>query len=102
VSLDHHKTYKFAQKNATLKILDDETTKTIKVHQTFPQSQFAFQDFGKLPHHNPTKVKNGNYTGFESEDQKKQSSEMRLVCHGILQQLDNKQVQIVAHITAGW
>lgn len=84
VSLDHHKTYKFAQKNATLKILDDETTKTIKVHQTFPQSQFAFQDFG-----------------FESEDQKKQSSEMRLVCHGILQQLDNKQVQIVAHITAG-
>lgn len=42
------------------------------------------------------------FTGFESEDQKKQSSEMRLVCRGIFQQLDNKQVQIVAHITAGW
>ncbi|XP_066144281.1 uncharacterized protein [Euwallacea fornicatus] len=84
VSLDHHKTYKFAQKNATLKILDDETAKPVKIHQNFAQPQYAFQDFG-----------------FESEDQKKQSSEMRLVCHGILQQLDNKQVQIVAHVTAG-
>ncbi|KAH1011634.1 hypothetical protein HUJ04_000962 [Dendroctonus ponderosae] len=83
VSLDHHKTFKFAQKNATLKILDDETTRPIRIHQNFAQPQFAFQDLG-----------------FESEDQK-QNSEMRLVCHGILQQLDNKQVQIVAHVTAG-
>ncbi|XP_050316185.1 uncharacterized protein LOC126750580 [Anthonomus grandis grandis] len=86
VSLDHHKTFKFSQKNATLKIVDDENTKPIKIHQSYaqPPQYAAFQD-----------------TGFEIQDQKKQNSEMRLVCHGILQQQDNKQVQIVAHVTAG-
>lgn len=48
VSLDHHKTFKFAQKNATLKILDDETTRPIRIHQNFAQPQFAFQDLGEI------------------------------------------------------
>lgn len=84
LSLDHHKTFKFSQRNATLKILDDENSKPIKIHQNYAQPQFAFQDLG-----------------FESQDQKKQNSEMRLVCHGILQQQENRKVQIVAHVTAG-
>ncbi|XP_060533558.1 uncharacterized protein LOC132706308 isoform X2 [Cylas formicarius] len=84
LSLDHHKTFKFSQRNATLKILDDDTLKPTRIHQNFEQPQFAFQDLG-----------------MESQDQKRQNSEMRLVCHGILQQQENKKVQIVAHITAG-
>lgn len=48
VSLDHHKTFRFSQKNATLKILDDENAKPIKIHQNFAQPQFAFQDLGKM------------------------------------------------------
>jgi hypothetical protein len=81
LSLDHHKTYKFSQRNATLKVLDDETPKPNKVHQHFA---FGFQEFG-----------------FESQDQRRQNSEMRLVCHMILQSHEHKKVQIVAHITAG-
>lgn len=81
LSLDHHKTYKFSQRNATLKILDDEAPKPNKVHQNYA---FGFQEFG-----------------FESQDQRKQNSEMRVVCHTILEQ-EHKKVQIVAHITAGW
>ncbi|KAJ8964778.1 hypothetical protein NQ314_004644 [Rhamnusium bicolor] len=84
LSLDHHKTYKFSQRNATLKILDDEPPKQNKVHQNFAQA-YAFTEFG-----------------FESQDQRRQNSEMRVVCHGILQQQEQKKVQIVAHITAGW
>lgn len=83
-SLDHHKTFKFSQRNATLKIMDDEASKPIKLHQNYAPPQFAFQDLG-----------------FESQDLKKQNSEMRLVCHGILQQQENRKVQIVAHVTAG-
>ena len=82
LSLDHHKTYKFSQRNATLKILDDEAPKPNKVHQNFA---FGFQQLG-----------------FESQDQRKQNSEMRVVCHMILQSHDHKKVQIVAHVTAGW
>ncbi|KAL1500971.1 hypothetical protein ABEB36_006381 [Hypothenemus hampei] len=85
ISLDHHKTFKFAQKNATLKILDDESGRPpIKIHQNFAPPAFAFQDLG-----------------FESQDQKRQNSEMRLVCHGILGQQNNRKVQILAHVTAG-
>ncbi|KAG5889861.1 hypothetical protein JTB14_033711 [Gonioctena quinquepunctata] len=83
LSLDHHKTYRFSQRNATLKIMDDDPPKPNKVQSNFGQS-FAFEEFG-----------------FQSQDQKKQNSEMRVVCHGILQQQEQKQVQIVAHITAG-
>ncbi|XP_018562626.1 uncharacterized protein LOC108904516 [Anoplophora glabripennis] len=83
LSLDHHKTYKFSQRNATLKILDDEPPKQNKVHQSFTQT-FSFTEFG-----------------FESQDQRRQNSEMRVVCHGILQQQEQKKVKIVAHITAG-
>ncbi|VEN51904.1 unnamed protein product, partial [Callosobruchus maculatus] len=90
LSLDHHKTYRFSQRNATLKILDDEPPKQGAKVQPQPQQQsyiqqpFAFEEFG-----------------FESQDQRRQNSEMRVVCHGILQQQDNKKVQIVAHVTAG-
>ncbi|XP_015836364.1 uncharacterized protein LOC103313387 isoform X2 [Tribolium castaneum] len=81
LSLDHHKTYRFSSKNATLKILDDEAPKPNKVHQNYA---FDFQEFG-----------------FESQDQRQQNSDMRLVCHMILQSHDHKKVQIVAHITSG-
>lgn len=84
VSLDHHKTYKFSQRNATLKILGEEAKPQKTTQQNFVQT-FAFEEFG-----------------FESQDQKRQNSEMRVVCHGILQQQEHKKVQIVAHITAGW
>ncbi|XP_023019404.1 uncharacterized protein [Leptinotarsa decemlineata] len=83
LSLDHHKTYRFSQRNATLKIMDDDPPKPNKVQPNFAQA-FAFEEFG-----------------FQSQDQKRQNSEMRVVCHGILQQQEQKQVQIVAHITAG-
>lgn len=83
LSLDKKKIYKFSQKNATLKILDEDP-KPNKVHQSFPQT-FGFQEFG-----------------FESQDQRKQNSEMRVICHSILQSQDQRKVQIVAHITAGW
>lgn len=80
-SLDHHKTYKFSHRNATLKILDDESAP--KKVNTFPT--FGFEEFG-----------------MQSQDQRKQNSEMRIVCHNILQAQEHKKVQIVAHITAGW
>ncbi|CAH1115043.1 unnamed protein product [Psylliodes chrysocephalus] len=83
LSLDHHKTFKFSQRNATLKILDDEPPKNNKVQPNFAQA-FAFEEFG-----------------FQSQEQRKPNSEMRLVCHGILQQQEQKKVQIVAHVTAG-
>lgn len=83
LSLDHRKTYKFSQRNATLKILDDEPPKP-KIQPQYAQP-YLFQEFG-----------------FQSQDQKRQNSEMRVVCHGILEQQEQKKVQIVAHITAGW
>ncbi|XP_057655984.1 uncharacterized protein LOC130893694 [Diorhabda carinulata] len=83
LSLDHQKTYKFSQRNATLKILDDDPPKMNKVQPNFPQA-FAFEEFG-----------------MQSQEQRKQNSEMRVVCHAILQQQEQKKVQIVAHITAG-
>lgn len=83
LSLDHRKTYRFSQRNATLKILDDDIPKP-KIQPQYAQP-YLFQEFG-----------------FQSQDQKKQNTEMRLVCHGILQQQELKKVQIVAHITAGW
>uniref|UniRef100_A0A6P7EZZ2 Uncharacterized protein LOC114324512 n=1 Tax=Diabrotica virgifera virgifera TaxID=50390 RepID=A0A6P7EZZ2_DIAVI len=79
LSLDHHKTYKFSQRNATLKILDEEPPKINKV-----QPNYAFAEFG-----------------FQSQEQRKPNSEMRVVCHGILEQQEQKKVQIVAHVTAG-
>lgn len=81
LSLDHHKTYRFSQRNATLKILDDDPPKINKV-----QTQAAFAPF---------------QFGFESQDQRR-NSEMRVVCHSILQALEHKKVQIVAHVTSGW
>lgn len=84
LSLDHRKTYRFSQKNATLKILDDEPPKPNKINQNFIPT-YGFQEFG-----------------FESQDQRRQNSEMRVVCHAILDSPDQKVVQIVAHITAGW
>ncbi|XP_019872647.1 uncharacterized protein LOC109600906 [Aethina tumida] len=80
LSLDHHKTYRFSQRNATLKILDDDPPKINKV-----QTQAAFAPF---------------QFGFESQDQRR-NSEMRVVCHSILQALEHKKVQIVAHVTSG-
>lgn len=81
-SLDHRKTYKFSQRNATLKILDEDT-KPIKNHQNVPI--YSFQEMG-----------------LQSEDQKKQNNEMRVVCHSILESVEQKKVQIVAHVTSGW
>ncbi|KAJ8954264.1 hypothetical protein NQ318_005860 [Aromia moschata] len=82
--LDHHKVYKFSQRNATLKISDDEPPKQNKVHQNLAQPYtYGFTEFG-----------------FESQDQRK-NTEMRVVCHGILQQQEQKKVQIMAHVTAG-
>ncbi|CAH1993026.1 unnamed protein product, partial [Acanthoscelides obtectus] len=84
LSLDHHKTYRFSQRNATLKILDDEPPKQGGKVQQQPQQQsyiqqpFAFEEFG-----------------FESQDQRRQNSEMRVVCHGILQQQDNKKCRLL-------
>lgn len=93
LSLDHHKTYKFSQRNATLKILDDESSSkfnkppTTQQHHTgsyiAPQPVFGFQEFG-----------------FKSQDQRR-NMEMRLVCHAILESQEQKKVQVVAHITAG-
>lgn len=83
LSLDKQKVYKFSQKNATLKILDEQA-KPKRVHQNYAQT-FDFQQFG-----------------FESQDQRLQNSEMRVMCHSILEAQEQKRVQIVAHITAGW
>lgn len=86
LSLDHKKTYKFSQGNATLKILDEDPKPRVQQQQpqqTYTQT-FAFEELG-----------------IKSQDQKK-NSDMRVVCHSILQQQDHKKVQIVAHITAGW
>ncbi|KAF2883750.1 hypothetical protein ILUMI_22414 [Ignelater luminosus] len=82
LSLDHKKMYKFSQRNATLKIVDEEP-KPNRFHQNYAQP-FDFQQ-----------------NGFESQDQRRQNSEMRVVCHNILQSQEQKKVQIVAHITAG-
>lgn len=84
LSLDKKKIYKFSQKNATLKIVDEELPKHNKIHQQ-AQTAFAFQEFG-----------------FESQDQRRQNSEARVMCHSILQSVEQKRVQIVAHVTAGW
>lgn len=85
LSLDHKKTYKFSQRNATLKILDEEPKLGRNSQQTQqPQQHFAFQEFG-----------------FVSQDQHRQNSEMRVICHAILESKEQKKVQIVAHITAG-
>lgn len=75
--------YKFSQRNATLNILDEEP-KSVRFHQNYVQP-FGFQQ-----------------NGFESQDQRRQNSEMRVICHNILQSQEHKKVQIVAHITAGW
>ncbi|KAJ8970657.1 hypothetical protein NQ317_016870 [Molorchus minor] len=83
LSLDHHKIYKFSQRNATLKILDDEPPKQNKVNQNYAQPY----TYG--------------FAGFVSQDQRIQNSEMRVVCHAILQQQEQKKVQITAHVTAG-
>lgn len=55
------------------------------VHQQQTVPTFAFQEFG-----------------FESQDQRRQNSEARVMCHSILQSVEQKRVQIVAHVTAGW
>ncbi|KAF5304202.1 hypothetical protein FQR65_LT08009 [Abscondita terminalis] len=83
-SLDHKKIYKFSQRNATLKIVDEE----VKPNR-FHQQQNYIQPFGF------------QQNGFESQDQRRQNTEMRVVCHNILQSIEHKKVQIVAHITAG-
>lgn len=96
LSLDKKKIYKFSQKNATLKILDEELpSKHNKIHQQTTSSSssssqqqqqtYGFQEFG-----------------FESQDQRRQNSEERVMCHSILQSVEQKRVQIVAHVTAGW
>lgn len=86
LSLDKKKIYKFSQKNATLKILDEDITKHNKIHQQQGYTQtFGFQEFG-----------------FESQDQRRQNSEARVMCHSILQSVEQRKVQIVAHVTAGW
>lgn len=84
LSLDHRKTYKFSQRNATLKILDEEPKPNRVVQPVQPVQQFGFQEFG-----------------FESQDQRNPNTEMRVICHSILQSQEEKKVQIVAHITAG-
>ncbi|CAH0548547.1 unnamed protein product, partial [Brassicogethes aeneus] len=85
LSLDHRKTYKFSQRNATLKILDEDPPKPKKIPQInlANQAAYAFQQFG-----------------FESQDQRR-NTEMRVVCHSILQAQEHKKVQIVAHVTSG-
>lgn len=93
--MDKKKIYKFSQKNATLKILDEDLSKHNKIHQQQQQQQqqqgsgytqtYGFQEFG-----------------FESQDQRRQNSEARVMCHSILQSVEQKRVQIVAHVTAGW
>lgn len=84
LSLDHKKMYKFSQRNATLKIVDEE----VKPNR-FHQQQNYIQPFGF------------QQNGFESQDQRRQNTEMRVVCHNILQSVEQRKVQIVAHITAG-
>ncbi|KAK4877893.1 hypothetical protein RN001_010399 [Aquatica leii] len=84
-SLDHKKIYKFSQRNATLKIVDEE----VKPNRFHQQQQNYIQPFGF------------QQNGFESQDQHRQNSEMRVVCHNILLSVEHKKVQIVAHITAG-
>lgn len=87
LSLDHKKIYKFTQRNATLKILEEEPPAKPRrppMHMNVAQP-FAFQsDFG-----------------FESDDLKKTNTEMRVICHSILDNQEQKKVQIVAHITEG-
>ncbi|KAK9719404.1 hypothetical protein QE152_g22691 [Popillia japonica] len=84
LSLDHKKTFKFSQRNATLKIVDEEPKPPIKTHENY--------------------VWNSEF-GMESQEQRKQNSEMRVICHGILQQSTEQKkvqmVQIVAHMTHG-
>ncbi|KAF5297021.1 hypothetical protein FQA39_LY12235 [Lamprigera yunnana] len=82
LSLDHKKIYRFSQRNATLKIVDEEVKPNRFQQQNYIQP-FGFQQ-----------------NGFESQDQRK-NTEMRVVCHNILQSVERKKVQIVAHITAG-
>nr|XP_022903111.1 uncharacterized protein LOC111415596 [Onthophagus taurus] len=86
LSLDHKKTYKFSQRNATLKIVDEDPkllTPSRQRHDNYA-AQFAFQTLG-----------------FESQEQRKTNAEMRVVCHSILQSVEQRKVQIVAHITHG-
>lgn len=87
LSLDHKKIYKFTQRNATLKIVDEEVPKPKRPNRPLGSQSpaFGYEAFG-----------------FESQDQRRSDGEMRVICHGILESQDQKRVQIVAHITSGW
>ncbi|XP_044763099.1 uncharacterized protein LOC123320024 [Coccinella septempunctata] len=89
LSLDHKKIYKFTQRNATLKIVDEVIPKPKRpIRPNFSlgsqSTAFGYEEFG-----------------FESQDQRRSDGEMRVICHGILESQDQKRVQIVAHITSG-
>lgn len=113
LGLDHRRTYRFSQRNATLKILDEDVfaspssntpassaaaTNTVTSSPGPPQmiigtggvlsptgNQFGFQDLG-----------------LQSEGLRRGNGEARVVCHGILQApYEGRKVQIVAHITSG-
>ncbi|KRT83496.1 hypothetical protein AMK59_3807 [Oryctes borbonicus] len=88
LSLDHKKTFKFSQRNATLKIVDEDPKPVIKAHENYVSDFVWNREFG-----------------MESQEQRKQNSEMRVICHGILQQSTEhkkvQMVQIVAHMTHG-
>uniref|UniRef100_A0A6M2DED8 Putative conserved secreted protein n=1 Tax=Xenopsylla cheopis TaxID=163159 RepID=A0A6M2DED8_XENCH len=73
-SLDHSRVYHFSHKNATLRISDSN-------NDQLQQSGAIMSD----------SLSSAN-TGVR---------EMRLVCHAILQAVDNNRVQIIAHVTEG-
>lgn len=89
LSLDHKKTFKFSQRNATLKIVDEDPKPAVNAHENYAPDFVWNREFG-----------------MESQEQRKQNSEMRVICHGILQQSTEQKrvqmVQIVAHMTHGW
>ncbi|CAG9815224.1 unnamed protein product [Phaedon cochleariae] len=109
--LDHHKTYRFSQRNATLKIMDDDPPKPNR-QQNFAHQQQNFaqpqqQNFAQPQQQNFAQQQQNfapqqqNYAqafafeefGFRSQDQRRENSEMRVVCHGILQQQEQKKLQ---------
>ncbi|GLV37026.1 argus [Carabus blaptoides fortunei] len=91
LSLDHSRTYKFSLRNATLRI----TTAAAATAGAGGVSSASAAESSARHHHDMPYEHHSSASGAEEQD------EVRVVCHSILSSVEQRRVQIVAHVTAG-
>lgn len=97
-SLDHRLSYQFSQRNATLKVKKDTS-----YNSGSSSSSSLPYGMGSLPYTDDNEENSGAYhNNLHAAHLAGDGHTVRLICHSILQSLEKKKVQIVAHVTAGW